>query len=319
MSPKPASLLGGESGVLERSEVRTEEIPRTVMERTHLPPDHFVLVGMVKTRYVMAGQGSPVILLHGLSGSLRFWYPNIEPLAQRHQVYALDMVGFGFTDKPQVEYSLPYAVTFIRDFMDALGITAASLVGTSAGGLLAATVALQHPEQVSGLVLVDSGGLGPNLGLSLRLLSLPLIGEFLCQPSRWKARTMLRGLFYNPDLLEEELVEELFQVQCLPGAKQALLAAIRSGIGWWGQRPEINLLDRLSQLKVPALIIWGADDALLPLSHGIEAHRRIPNSRLHVVAECGHCPHLERPNEFNSTVLEFLEGVDLESISRDRS
>ena len=283
-------------------------MPRVLMERTRLPPDQFVSVGTVNTRYVTAGEGSAVLLLQGLGGSLRFWYPNIEPLAQRHRVYALDVAGFGYTDKPPVSYSLSYEVAFVHDFMDALNIGEASLVGTSAGGLLAATVVLKHPERVKRLVLVSSGGLGQNVGLFLRLLSIPLLGQFLYRPSRWQARIMLRSLFYNPHLLEEELVEELFQVQCLPGAREAFLSTLRSGIDLGGQRAEISLLDQLPQLKAPTLIIWGVDDRMLPLAHGVEAHRRISNSRLHVMAECGHCPHLEKPNEFNSVVLEFLEG-----------
>ena len=145
--------------------------------------DQYVQVGQYNTRFQTQGNGgSNVILIHGLGGYLEHWQQNIESLADRHRVYALDLVGFGRSDKPEADYCLPFFARFVRDFMDCQGIERATLVGNSLGGSIALQFAIDFPSRVEKLVLVDSAGLGKDVTIFLRLVTLPLLGERLTRP-----------------------------------------------------------------------------------------------------------------------------------------
>jgi 4,5:9,10-diseco-3-hydroxy-5,9,17-trioxoandrosta-1(10),2-diene-4-oate hydrolase len=125
-----------------------------------------------------------VILIHGLGGYIENWEKNIAHLSRTHQVFALDLPGFGRSDKPDNRYTIPYWAAFVQKFMQALEIDRASLVGESMGGAIAIQFALQYPQQVERLILCASAGLGKEVAPFLRLLSLPILGEQLSRPSR---------------------------------------------------------------------------------------------------------------------------------------
>ena len=120
----------------------------------------FVTVDGIRTHYVAAGEGEPLLLLHGLGASLMAWALNIEPLSQKFSVYAIDIPGHGDSEKPDIDYQLPTAVDFVREFMNVLGIERASIAGSSMGGMIALRTAVEFPELVDRLVLVDAAGLG---------------------------------------------------------------------------------------------------------------------------------------------------------------
>jgi pimeloyl-ACP methyl ester carboxylesterase len=273
------------------------------------PQDQYVKVGNINTRFWMVGdKGTAVLLLHGLGGSVENWVFNMEQLAQNHRVYAVDGVWFGRSDKPAGRITISQEVQFIKDFMDGQHIDKASLVGNSAGGLMALRLAIQFPNRVEKLVLVDSGALGREVILSFRLASIPLIGEFFTRPSRNGVTRLWRQIVYDPALVTDDLVEEAYQLASLPGAQRSLLSAIRAGINFLGQRTDMthSILDNLASIVTPALIIWGQQDRIIPVSHAYVAAKKIPNAELHIFDHCGHMPQMEHPNEFNELVLEFL-------------
>jgi len=271
-------------------------------------PEEFIKVNGINTHYVVAGSGRPLLLLHGLGGHWGHWEANIPALAQHYRVYAPDIAGFGLSDKPQAaDRNLEFLLHFLRGFLDVQEIAQAVVIGNSMGGFLALQMALTYPQRVSALVLVAAAGLGPQIGWILRLQGLPLLGDLVTIPSRRLVRLAVRSLFYDKAKATPQIVEEHYQHFCRPGARQCYLAVIHNGIGRGGQH--YVLLDRLPQISVPTLLVWGAQDRLLPVRQAHAAAARLPHSRLHVLPECGHCPQMEKPEEFNRLVLDFLAEV----------
>jgi pimeloyl-ACP methyl ester carboxylesterase len=278
-----------------------------------LPPDNYVKVGPWNTRYWTAGADGPVILLvHGLGGSVENWMANIGPLSQHHRVYAMDLPGFGRTDKTPLTRSLYDLVDFIPEFMDTLDIEKASLAGNSLGGGLILQFAAQHPARTEKLVLVDNAGLGREVRLDLRLCVVPLLGEWLTRPSRDAVASLWRKIVYDPALVTDELVDMSYDLYCLPGTKKALLATMRAGINICGQRGKLlrELQRNLRAITAPALITWGRQDGIIPLKHAETGRKLLVRSQVYVFDECGHMPQFEHPDRFNEVVLNFLASGD---------
>ncbi len=274
------------------------------------PEDKYVKVGEVNTRYWVLGQGSPLLLIHGLGASCEYWRYNVRALSQGCRVYAFDLPGFGRSDKRIDDYSLDFAGEFVAAFLDAQGVDRASLVGNSLGGGVSLQFAVQYPHRLEKLVLVDSGGLGSELPLSFRLLKIPLLGEFMAWAwgTRPGMRLTLRSIVYKPRVMTDEFVDQMAELARLPGAREMLLSVARMGIDFRGQNMKLlePFLSRVPEIEAPTLIIWGAQDPILPLAHAQIAHQMIRNSRLHILDRCGHLPQIEKPEEFNQLVLGFL-------------
>ncbi|MBI2856629.1 MAG: alpha/beta fold hydrolase [Chloroflexi bacterium] len=268
----------------------------------------FVDVGGIRTHYVVAGEGPPLLLLHGLGATLIAWAANIAPLAQKFTVYAPDIPGHGESDKPDLDYRVPTGAKFIRDFMHTLGIPRAYIIGNSMGGILALRAALDYPSLVEKLVLVDAAGLGRRLSWYLRIISLPLIGDVLEPTSLRGARALLRNIFYDRSLVQDGLVQELYHARSMPGAKRAVLKTIRGAVNMGGLKQEWVMAKQLNELQAPTLIVWGSQDRLVPVEDARAAVQQAPGVRLHIFDQCGHWPQLEKAGEFNQMVLDFLGG-----------
>jgi pimeloyl-ACP methyl ester carboxylesterase len=278
---------------------------------TVAPPDRYIQVGPIRTRYWAAGDaGTTVLLVHGLACHVEDWAENIHALAGRHRVYALDMVGCGRSDKPRGSYTLSRLVRFVGDFMRALNIERASLVGHSLGGAVALLFAQSFPQQVEKLVLVNSAGLGREVDLLLRASSLPVAGRWLTRPRREGVARYLLKATYDPAIVTSELVEASYQLAALPGAQRALLATLRAVIDLGGIRRAVYrpILDNLAHIAAPCLVIWGRQDRILPAAHAAVAGAKIPGAGVHVFDRCGHFTQWERPEEFNTLMQEFLAG-----------
>ena len=264
----------------------------------------------VKVRYVMEGNGPAVLLVHGLGASLAVWGENIAPLAEEGRtVYALDLPGYGKSDKPrELDYDAVSGAHFLVRFMDTLGIKSATIIGNSAGGIVSAMCALIYPHRVERLVLVDAPGLARPMAWFLRFASLPLLGELLHIPDVHDPRNMIKSVFYEPKAVSDDLVDELMHVRNFRGSKMAALRSIRSGTSLWGLRKKMLVLHRLKGFAKPLLVIWGREDRIIPVSHACRAAEVLsPNCTVHIIPYCGHWPQLERPEEFNLLVLDFLK------------
>jgi pimeloyl-ACP methyl ester carboxylesterase len=274
----------------------------------NLPPDLYIQVNGIHTRYwQMGAQGSPLILLHGGNGSIEFWLYNIAALATTHRVYAFDMVGSGRSDYPDGSYSIAYQAEFLAGFMTALGINSATLIGNSMGGAVALKFTSIYPDRVDKLVLVDSMGLGQEISLGIRLITLPAIVSLL-RPGRWMIPAMLRSNFYNHQLLPPEWIELRYPIFAIPDRNRVILRIGQSNFTLAGVRADVYqpIVASLPQIDRPTLIVWGNRDRIIPVKHAYVAAAGLPHNQLAIFPDCGHHPYLEYPAKFNRLVLDFL-------------
>ena len=272
--------------------------------------DRYIKVGNVNSRYWSAGEkGSTVILLHGVGCSVEFWERNIAALAREHRVFAVDIVGFGRTDKPEVVYTFQLMADFVLDFMNAMGIDKASLVGNSMGGGISMTVAAQAPERVKKIVLVDPVGLGKWQSPVMRLMTLPVIGNVLTKPSRKGVERQMQLCLYDFSQASDDFIDRVTAIGTLPGNQRTFLSLLRETGNITGIRKGIiaEFSARLKKIKAPILVIWGRQDRILLASEGEAAVERMADVRLHVMDKAGHLPQIDKPEEFNATVLDFLK------------
>jgi len=273
------------------------------------PEDRFIKVGTINTRYWVVGdKGSAIVLVHGLGGFAENWVNNVNALAEHHRVYVPDLVGFGRSDKTPLTHEINTLVKFISDFMETMNIKKASLVGNSLGGGLVLQFVLDYPEKVEKLVLADNAGMGRDVISDFKLCSIPLLGELLTRPSLKGTVRLWKKIVYDTALITPELVNMAYGFISQPGAKKALLAAIRTGINLGGQRANLvnPLLSRLNTITAPTLIVWGKQDRIIPVAHAQIAVQKIPGARLEIFDHCGHMPQLEHPDRFNKLVMDFL-------------
>jgi len=274
------------------------------------PQDQYVKVGNINTRYWAEGsQGSPVILIHGLGAYIEGWLPSFGVLAQKHRVYALDLLGHGRTDKvPNVSHKIAHLAQFVKDFMLTLGIEHAHVVGHSLGGAIGTRLALVQPAVVDKLVLVSSAGLGKEAPMPLRLLTVPILGEILSRPSRSGSASFARMIVHDPATITEEFIERDYQLSLLPGMQKSVLRVVRANVNLFGQSESMYgpNVKGLASIMNPVLVVWGRQDPVVPVAHADIAAEGLPNVRVHVFDNCGHYPILEHTQSFNELLLEFL-------------
>jgi len=265
-------------------------------------------------RYTAAGNGPTLLLIHGMAGTCENWQEVIEPLARHHTVIAPDLPGHGASEPGGGDYSLGSLAAGLRDLLVALGRERATLVGHSLGGGIAMQFAYQFPEIAERLVLVSSGGLGPEVSPVLRAAALPGADLFIAAtagPGRAAGSVLGRGLAAvglrpSADIAE---VARGYASLADPERRSAFLATLRGVVGTGGQR--VHAGDRLYLAEgVPVLIIWGEHDRMIPAHHGEHAHEAIAGSRLEIFEGVGHMPQIEAPARFVSTLERFLSETE---------
>ncbi len=267
-----------------------------------------IVVDGINVRYATAGEGPAVILVHGLASSMITWYCNFDALADAgFTVIAIDLPGYGDSGLANhLGYAPDTAADFIADFAAELGIDRFSVVGNSAGGLIAGITALEYPGRVEKVALVASAGLDRRLSWPLRIISVPVIGELIYKPRMISKSAMIKRIFFQPPAFLDDIFPEMLRVRCLPHAPQVMLRSVRSGVNLLGLRREHNILDRLKALTVPLLAVWGEEDLVIPPVNAEDVRRALPGSAIHVLPACGHWPHMEKPEEFNRILTNFL-------------
>lgn len=272
--------------------------------------DRFVTVQGYRTRYWDEGAGEPLLLVHGLGSSAESWLLNVEGLARRYRVLVPDLIGFGKTDKTTDanELNLERSSRFLAGFLETQGVQKTHVVGNSMGGIVSLQFAVDHPEMVDKLVLVDPAGFGRDVHMSFRLQALPVLGEILAEPRRRSTRMSLEVASHKRDFISDELVERFYELGRQPGMKAPFLAAVRHGISVTGVRNEVlqPLQARVPSIIAPTLIMWGRHDQVLPISHLETGKRLIPHATVHIFEDCGHIPQMEKPEEFNRLLHEFI-------------
>jgi pimeloyl-ACP methyl ester carboxylesterase len=274
----------------------------------------WVRVNGLRVRCLAAGArgAPPALLLHGGGfDAAEFSYRHaIDPLSRLRRLFAPDWPGYGGSDKPDLPYDLAYYGGFLGRLMDSLGIERAALVGVSMGGAAALSFALRSPGRAEKLVLVASYGLGKDIPygrLGYFLVHAPLAADLiytLLRRSRRSLRWALRRIVHDPRVVSDELVEEARGLLSEPASGQAFRSFRKSEVAWGGLTTDLS--ERLGELAVPALIVHGEHDRVVPLEWAQRAHERLPNSELCVLQGCGHWPPRECPEEFNRAVADFL-------------
>ena len=281
--------------------------------------------------YRMAGSGPALLLIHGIAGSSTTWREVMPTLAGRFTVVAPDLIGHGHSAKPVGDYSLGAHASGMRDLLGALGIERATVVGQSFGGGVALQLAYQHPEICERLVLVDSGGLGREVSWMLRFMTLP--GTEYLMPVLFPSFVRERGNQLSRQLHRRGLrmgrVAEMWNAYASlteSANRPAFVRTLRGVIDPGGQTVSAN--DRLYlAAQLPTLIVWGGQDTIIPVSHAYAAHDAIPGSRLEIIPEAGHFPHVEDPEAFLTVLLDFIDttepahfgAADLQHLLRDRA
>ncbi len=273
------------------------------------PDSRFIEVNHLNVHYKSFGQGEPVyILLHGFAASVFSWREVTQPLASSGTVIAFDRPAFGLTERP-IEWSgnNPYSPEFqaelVVGLMNNLGIEKAILVGNSAGGTVATLTALTYPERVQALVLVDAaiyggGGTPSWAGWLIRSPQMQHIGPLIARRISSSGEDFARSAWHNPELISQEIWDgytKPLQAENWDKALWNLTSASR----------ELMLDTRLSELKMPVLVITGDDDRIVPTENSLRLAAEIPGAELVVIPNCGHVPHEECPQAFLDATLDF--------------
>jgi pimeloyl-ACP methyl ester carboxylesterase len=281
-----------------------------LMAKTRIREEALELHGH-SVSYRIAGQGPPILLIHGVAGSSQQWEPVMRLLASDFTVLAPDLLGHGRSAKPRGDYSLGAYAAGLRDLTVALGIDNATVVGHSLGGGIALQFAYQFPERADRLSLVSSGGLGREVHFLLRAATLPgseLVLPLISNDRVLGAGTAVSGLLGRLGLRTGPDIAEFargYATLADADSRRAFLHTLRAVIDHAGQR--VNATDRLYLAEdMPTLIVWGRRDPIIPVRHAGTAQRGMPGSRLEVFDEAGHFPQLDEPDRFADTLAEFV-------------
>jgi pimeloyl-ACP methyl ester carboxylesterase len=265
----------------------------------------------IKINYYEAGQaGTPIILLHGFGGCAYTWRHVIPPLAEQHRVFTIDLKGFGLSDKPaDGHYAVADQADMVADFIRRHNLHDLVIMGHSMGGAVTLMTYFKVrddvPPRVNKLVLIDSAGYPQKLPWFILMSKIPGLNSVLAKllSPRFATTMVLRKSYYDKDKITEEQIDTYAYFGSLPGAPEAASQTAKQLIP-----ADIDtLITQYKTIKVPVLIIWGAEDEVVPLEVGKKFKRDIPNSQLVVIPQCGHIPLEEKPEETNKAIMEFLK------------
>jgi pimeloyl-ACP methyl ester carboxylesterase len=261
--------------------------------------------------FVHAGKGPAILLIHGIGDNSDTWRDMIRELARDHTVIAPDLLGHGQSDKPRADYSLGGYANGMRDLLTVLGIDKVTVVGHSFGGGVAMQFAYQFPERTERMILVAPGGLGPEVTPALRAVTLPgfhqLMGVVTLPVLRHSTVASMRLLAATRLSLLRDLDEAAAIVDSFKDVRgrRAIRHVVSGVVDWRGQI--VTMADRAYlTAAMPMLVVWGADDSVIPARHATIAADIAPGAQVEVMPDAGHFPHKDHPQQFVRIVDEFV-------------
>lgn len=274
--------------------------------RKSLPTENLLKIGRQFVYHERAGAGPAVVLLHGFGASSFCWRRVIPLMAESHDVIALDLNGFGYTERPRgtSAYSTSGQAALVVSVLDKLDVDSAVIVGHSYGAGVAAYLAQEHPDRVRALALVDGGAAVSRSRRGLPAILQPLVSWWVTSfmLNERAIGEALRGSVRDPVVVTADMVEGYLRPLRVEGLDRALR-------GLTAPPPEFQAKVEPSRIRQPTLIVWGREDEVIPLRVGESLFEALPDARLHVIEECGHLPMEETPEEFVAALREFLTFV----------
>ena len=277
--------------------------------RWALPPSEFLAIDGMLVH--LRDQGprddpAPIVLLHGTSASLHTWEGWVAALQTKRRVISLDLPGFGLTGPfPDGDYRMSHYSAFLAHVLDQLQVPRAVVAGNSFGGQLAWQFALDHPQRVERLVLVDAAGYPRNatsIPIGFRLAQIPALAPLMANLlPRQMIEASIRNVYGDPSKVSDELIDRYYELTLRAGNREALRQRFIQAEAGQG-------FTRIAELKVPTLIIWGGRDELIPPDNAERFKRDIQGSRLVLFDDLGHVPQEEDPARTVAVLMGFLEG-----------
>ena len=287
------------------------------------PEVQYLTIHGHRRAFVKEGHGPALLLLHGLGCDHTTWLPVIQALSRRYTVIAPDLLGHGLSDKPRADYSVGGYANGMRDLLTVLGIDKVTVVGHSLGGGVAMQFAYQFPERTERMILVATGGLGPEVSPAIRAITLPgfnsVMGVVTLPGLRHLTTAYLRalcatGLAATRDLDEvADIIDSFRDVK----ARTAIRHVVSAVVDWRGQI--VTMADRAYlTAAMPMCVIWGTEDHVIPVRHAGHAAEMAPGCTVEVIANAGHFPHKDHPQRFVKIVNDFIRTTQPATYHRGR-
>ncbi len=266
------------------------------MKDARLLDEKFILVDGNKIRYLDSSSDKPpLVLIHGLGASAERWEFVAPTLGKHFRIVVPDLIGFGLSDKPLVDYTPDFFADFLEGFFECIGVAGPSLIGSSLGGHIAAEYCSRDPGSVERLVLVSPSGVMKS--------STPALDAYIMAalyPSREGAKNAFQVMTGSPRKIDQHIIDGFVQRMKMPNAKMAFMSTLL------GLKNADTITAKLRSIEAPTLIVWGGRDPVIPIEHAEHFVSSIRDCRLFRMDFCGHTPYVEDPDKFCQAVLEFL-------------
>ena len=256
----------------------------------------FTKVNNLSVRYLDRNKrGTPLLLLHGLGGSIESWTNNIGFLSTKFRIIALDLPGFGLSDKPKISYSINFYVSFLEKFVKRIKLTHFFIIGSSLGGHIAVEFTIRNRKIVDKLILISPAGSLPKTFKGTKELRKYI--RIVSAKSSKDVSRMLSSI--DKSMVNHSYADAIYERLSLPGARQGFISALNGS----AMAPRYN--NKLGRIDTDMLLIWGREDRMIPLRF-IRPFMEHGKTRIIILEKCGHRPHVENPKLFNKIVKDFL-------------
>jgi pimeloyl-ACP methyl ester carboxylesterase len=259
--------------------------------------EEFVNIDGSKIRYIKTGSSKKnLVLIHGLGASAERWEPILSYFGKHYNVIVPDLIGFGYSDKPNIDYTADFFARFVSSFVETLGLDTTAIVGSSLGGQIAIEYTAANQKCVNRLVLVSPSGAMKQ--------STPALDAYIMAalyPDLATAKTAFAMMTGNNKDVNQKIVDEFVKRMKLPNAKFAFMSTLL------GLKNAPEIITRLEKILVPTLVVWGELDPVIPVKYAEKFVREIRDCRFYQMENCGHTPYVEDPENFAKIVLDFLK------------
>lgn len=268
--------------------------------------DKYITINGSSIRYRDAGTGPVLFLVHGIAGFLEEWEPAMETLSKHYRVIALDLLGHGLSDKPEIAYSLDCLTTFLKDFVLSFTDKSIYLAGHSLGGAICLNFAISFPAIVDRLILINS--IYTKIPLLVRLGSFQFLQKIKLKMPRFIVRTSTKRNFYKKEKLTTKWLDNAYSYTNASGASRVTFSVINSSIALTGliKDPFTPFMDGIKNLDIPILIFYGKKDRILSYKNSVMLHKVLKNSQCVEIEDCGHELQVESSDVFCEKTHEFL-------------